>query len=121
MMKMKKMMLISALVLAANASVFAAKPATPVKVVSKTMDVVYFKVACDMIGATIEITDGNGNVIYTTKVTDNKVLVDFYAEPSGEYTIHVKKNGADEAISYNKASVSHAELAAHNYITVTQM
>lgn len=117
---MKKTLTIAALVLMVSASAFAAKPAS-VKVVSKSMDVVYFKVNCEMIGATIEVTDGNGNIIHTATVIDNKVLVDFYAEPSGEYTIHVKKNDKDEAITFTKSSVSHSELASHSFITITQM
>jgi hypothetical protein len=118
---MKKMMMIAAVVLTFSASAFATKPAHLVKVVSKQMDVVYFKVSCDMIGADIEVLDDNGNVIYSAKVTDHKVLVDFYAEPSGSYTIHVKKDGNDRSIDFNKVTTSHSELAAHNYITVTQM
>ena len=110
-----------ALVLMMSASAFANKPGAHVKVVSKTMDVVYFKVSCDMIGASMEVYDANGTMIHTEKVTDKKVIVDFYAEPSGVYTIHVQKNGNDESIVYTKSTVSHAELAAHNYVSVTQM
>jgi len=118
---MKKMILIPALVMMVSVGAFAKKPGAPVKVVSTMMDVVYFKVNCEMIGASMEVVDNNGKVLHTSKVTDHKVIVDFYAEPSGSYTIHVQKNGKDEVISYNKSSVSHAELASHNYITVTQM
>jgi hypothetical protein len=118
---MKKVMMMAAVVLTVSVSAFAGKPVPAVKVVSKSMDVVYFKVGCEMMGATIEVTDANGNVILTSKVTDKKVIVDFYAEPSGSYTIHVKKDGNDELIGYNKVSVSHAELAAHSFVTVTQM
>ncbi len=121
MTQMKKIIILAALVLTVSASAFAAKPASSIKVVSKQMDVVYFKVSCELIGATLEITDANGNVLHTAKVTDKKVIVDFYAEPSGEYTIHVKKNNSDEVISYSKISTSHSELAAHSFITVTQM
>lgn len=113
-------MILAALVLSVSASAFASKPSS-IKVVSKNMDVVYFKVSCDMIGAEIEIHDATGNVILTTTVTDKKVLVDFYAEPSGEYTIVVKKNNVSEEISYSKFSVSHAELSSHNFVTITQM
>lgn len=118
---MKKVITIAALVLVATTAAFAAQPSNSVKVVSKQKDVVYFKVNCAMIGATIEVSDAKGNVIYNSKVTDHKVLVDFYAEPSGEYTIHVKKDGADESISYTKVSVSHSELSSHSFVTVTQM
>jgi hypothetical protein len=117
--KMKKFIIIAALVLSVSSSVFAASPAA-VKVISKNMDVVYLKVSCDMIGAEMQVQDSTGNVIYATNVTDKKVLIDFYAEPSGEYTIVVKKNGKEESISYNKFTVSHSELASHSFVTVTQ-
>jgi hypothetical protein len=118
---MKKLMIIAALVLSVSASAFASKPSNGVKVLSTNMDVVYLKVSCDMIGAEIEIHDEKGNVIFTASVTEKKVLIDFYAEPSGEYTIVVKKNTKEESISYSKSTVSQSELASHNFITVTQM
>jgi hypothetical protein len=116
-----KKILIPALMMIVSVAAFAKKAPAPVKVVSRTMDVVYFKVSCEMIGASIEVMDADGNTILSSKVTDKKVIVDFYAEPSGSYTIHVVKNNKDESISYNKKTVSHSELASHNYITVTQM
>lgn len=113
------MMLISALVLMTSIAALANKPQDPVKVVSKQMDVVYFKVSCDMIGASINVYDANGKMIHTDRVTNRKVLVDFYAEPSGAYTIHVVKNGNEQEIVYNKESASHS--ASINYVSVTQM
>jgi hypothetical protein len=115
---MKKMMLVALVMM--SASVFAKTP-HPVKVVSKAHDVVYFKVAVEMVGASVEVYDETGKMIYSDKVAGKKMIVDFYAEPSGSYTIHVKLNGNDEVIEYNKNSVSHAELADHNHITVTQL
>jgi hypothetical protein len=120
MTQMKKMMLISAVMLI-SAAALAGKPDNPVKVVSMKNDVVYLKVSCGMIGAAINIYDAKGNMIHTTRVTDKKVIVDFYAEPSGSYTIHVVKDGNDKEITYEKETVSHAERAAVSYITVTQM
>jgi hypothetical protein len=118
---MKKMILIPALVLMWSAAAFATKPENPLKVVSRKMDVLYFKVSSELIGASMEVYDQNGKMIYNEKVTDHKVLVDFYAEPSGVYTIHVQKDGKNEEITYTKESGSHAERASSNYITVTQM
>ncbi|HMJ70928.1 MAG TPA: hypothetical protein VK508_18635 [Cyclobacteriaceae bacterium] len=117
---MKKMMLISTLMLM-TAVAFANKPKNPVKVVSTKMDLVYFKVSCDMIGASMEVYDQTGKMLHSEKVIDKKVLVDFYAEPSGVYTIHVQKNGNNQEIVFTKESASHAERASANYITVTQM
>lgn len=110
-----------ALVMMTGAAAYANKPGSPVKVVSKAMDVVYFKVSADMIGASIEVYDANGKLIDSTTVTDNKVIVDFFAEPSGEYTIHVKKENNDNTISYNKYTASQSELADHNHLEIHQM
>lgn len=119
---MKKVMLIPALLLVVVASAFAKHtPDGPVKVLSTKLDVVYFKVSCSLIGATMEVRDNTGKVIFTEKVTDRKVLVDFFAEPSGNYSIHLVKDGVDEAINYNKTTGSQSELLAHNFVTVTQM
>ncbi|MEI9921143.1 MAG: hypothetical protein WDO14_20455 [Bacteroidota bacterium] len=116
---MKKMMMI-ALVMLISASAFAKTP-HPVKVLSKSKDVVYFKVDCTMVGASMIVYDETGTMIYSAVVTGKKTIVDFYAEPSGSYTIHLKKDGADEVIEYNKLSVSHAELASHDHISVIQL
>ena len=118
---MKNLVIIAALVLSVSASAFASKPSSNVKVLSTNMDVVYMKVSSEMMGAEIEIKDSTGKVIFTTNVTEKKVLIDFYAEPSGEYTILVKKDNNEESISYNKMTVSHSELSSHNFVTVTQM
>ncbi len=117
---MKNLIIIAALVIVATSSAFASKPAT-VKVVSKSHDLVYLKVSEDMIGAEIEIQDWTGKVIHTVTVTDKKVILDFYAEPSGEYTVIVKKNDVTTEIQYNKFTKSQASLADHNYMSVTQM
>jgi hypothetical protein len=115
---MKKMMLV-ALVMMVSAVVSAKNP--PVKVVSKSKDIVYFKVTNEMVGASMVVFDETGKMIYSAVLTGKKTIVDFYAEPSGSYKIRVKKNGEEEVIDYNKLSVSHAELASHNHIEVIQM
>lgn len=97
---MKKIMMV-ALVMMVSASVFAKNP-QPVKVISKLKEVVYFKVNSTMIGASMEVYDANGHMIFSDKVSSKKMLVDFFTEPSGSYTIHVKKDGADEVIGYVK-------------------
>jgi hypothetical protein len=118
---MKKMMLIPALALLMSAAAFASKPENPVKVVSKKLDVVYFKVSCEFIGGSMAVYDQNGKMIHTERVNDRKVIVDFYAEPSGSYTIRVKKGEITEDIVFDKTSASHSESGSFNYITVTQM
>ena len=114
---MKKMMMV-ALVMMVSGSVLANNPAA-VKVLSKAKDVVYFKVSCEMVGASLVIYDEAGNVIHSDVVTGKKMIVDFYAEPSGSYKIHVVKNGSEEVIEYNKLSGSHAEVTSQDHISVT--
>lgn len=103
-----------------SVAAFGKRNDTPLKIVSKSMDVVYFKVSNDMIGASMEVVDANGAVVYSAQVTDKKVIVDFYGAASGEYKIRLKKDDNAMSISFNKSSVSHAELAGHNAIIVTQ-
>jgi len=74
-----------------------------------------------MIGAEIDVQDSTGQVIFTTTVTEHKLIVDFYAEPSGEYTIVVKKDCNTKEISYSKFTKSQSALADHNYVVVEQM
>ena len=93
----------------------------PVKVMSKSNDVVYFKVASSMVGASMVVFDETGKMIYSAVLTGKKTIVDFYAEPSGSYTIRLKKNGEEQVIDYNKITVSHAELASHDHISVVQL
>lgn len=85
---MKKVVL-SIVVLVISLSAVA-KPSQPnVKRVAEGLDIVYLKVACPFIGGTIQVFDAKGELIHTEKVTRHKLIVDFYAEPSGEYTISV--------------------------------
>ena len=118
---MKKVMIISALVLSVVVSAFSKDSETGVKVLATKMDVVYFKISCHLIGATIEVRDETGKVIASEVVLEKKVIVDFFAEPSGNYTIHVVKDGKDEAINFHKETSSHADIPSNNFVTVTQM
>jgi len=116
--QMKKIVL-TVLVVLMSAAAFA-KHDNHVRVLSMKMDVVYFKVGCELIGASMDVYNEAGVLIFSQTVTDHRVIVDFYAEPSGVYTIHVKKNGQDEAITYAKSTESHAASASADYLTVTQ-
>ena len=97
---MKKIVMV-ALVMMVSASVLA-KTARPVKVLSKLREVVYFKVNTSLIGASMEVYDANGRMIFSNKVSSKKMLVDFFTEPSGSYTIHLKKDNVEEVIDYVK-------------------
>ncbi len=90
---MKKMMLVAVVTMMINTAAFAKNP---VKVISKSNDVVYFKVTSSMVGASMVVFDETGKMIYSAVLTAKKTIVDFYAEPSGSYTIRLKKNGEEE-------------------------
>jgi hypothetical protein len=115
---MKKMLMVALVMM--SASVFAKNP-HHVKVISKMNEVVYFKVDNSMVGAFIEIYDNNGALIHSDKVTGKRMIVDFYAEPSGSYKIHVHLNGSDQVIEYNKSSESHADLSSKDHVSVSQL
>jgi hypothetical protein len=97
---MKKVMTV-ALVMMVSASVFAKDP-HDVKVLSKMNEVVYFKVSSSMIGASIEVYNEKGQLIYSDQITSKRMLVDFFTEPSGSYTIHLIKDDKEEVIEYVK-------------------
>jgi hypothetical protein len=97
---MKKVM-VAALVMMVSASVVA-KNHHDIKVLSKMRDVVYFKVDAAMIGASMEVYNEHGDLIYSDTVGSKRTIVDFYDEPAGSYTIHVLKNGKEEVIEYVK-------------------
>ena len=95
---MKKMIMV-ALVMIASTSAFAKIP-YDVKVLSRARGIVYFKVNPEMIGASVEVYNEKGDLIYSDTVGSKKMLVDFFDEPSGSYTIHVIKNSKEEVIEY---------------------
>lgn len=91
-----------------------------IRVISEKMDVFYFKVSEELVGASIEVIDPNGKQILVDQVDNRKVLIDFYAEPSGEYTIHIKKDSKDVSVVYNKVSATHAERVEAGYVSINQ-
>jgi len=96
---MKKMLMIALVMISASAF---AKNSRPVKVLSKQLEIVYFKVNPTMIGATMEVYNANGDLVYSQTITSKKQIVDFFDEPSGSYTILVTKDGKEEVINYEK-------------------
>lgn len=96
---MKKMLMIALVIISASAF---AKNSHPVKVLSKQLEIVYFKVNPAMIGATMEVYNANGDLVYSQTIASKKQIVDFFDEPSGSYTILVTKDGKEEVINYEK-------------------
>jgi hypothetical protein len=115
---MKKMLMVALVMMSASAF---AKTHHSVKVMSKMNDVVYFKVSSTMVGAFMEVYDENGTLIHSGKVTGKRMIVDFYAEPSGSYQIRLHLNGSEEVIDYSKNSGSHADISSSDHISVSNM
>ncbi len=80
-----------------------AKPA-PVTVLSVRSDILYFKVDKSFIGATVEVHDPSGQLIYTEIVKHHKTLIDFYDQSPGIYTVVVRKDSNKVDLVYNKQS-----------------
>jgi hypothetical protein len=99
-----------------------AKSKNPVSIVSTSSSVLYMKFSKEMIGATIEVTDEKGAVVFSQVVSNKKVLIDFYYNESGKYKVKIAKDDNFETFSYivddggvsNKASdvVAHAGKSA---------
>jgi hypothetical protein len=96
-----------------SATVFASgdKPNHPVRVLAARMNVVYFKVDREFVGATIEVYSEKGELILSQNITHRKALLDFYYETPGIYTIKIKKGDREEVYNYIKGDPSPIEIA----------
>lgn len=77
-----------------------AKSKNPVSIVSTSSSVLYMKFSKEMIGATIEVTDEKGAVVFSQVVSNKKVLIDFYYNESGKYKVKITKDDNLETFSY---------------------
>jgi len=102
---MKKILLILIIVQAATGSYAKCKNA-PVSILSTKRDVFYFKVDKILLGATIEVYSSKGELIFTSKITHRKAIVDFYLEDSDTYSIKLKKDDQVQEFTYVKESAS---------------
>jgi hypothetical protein len=117
---MKKFMVMTCMLLAGfSASIYGAKAKKPVQAVCK-MDVYYFKVAKEFLGADLEIYTGDGVKLLTQKVGRRKVLVDFYYENPGRYVIHFVKGESTQEFNFIKDSVCPETEKPESLITVKQ-
>lgn len=78
-----------------------------VHVVSTRMDVFYFKVAKEFLGAELEIYSQDGVKLFTQKVDHRKILIDFYFENAGKFVILFKKGDLTEEFNFIKAEPCH--------------
>jgi len=102
---MKKITLLTWLLFIALLSQAETSPTkTPahVHIVSKRMNVFYFKVDKEFLGADLEIYDMDGKKLFTQKVERRKILIDFYYEDAGKFIIFVKKGDTLEEFQFIK-------------------
>ena len=117
---MKKIMLMTCMVLAGfTTSVHAAKVKKPVHAFCR-MDVYYFKVAKEFLGADLEIYSGDGVKLLSQKIGRRKVLVDFYYEKPGRYVIHFVKGDSTQEFNFIKDSECPETEKPESLITVMQ-
>jgi hypothetical protein len=93
-----------ALNFASYSSTVKSKPPAHVQIMSKRMDVVYFKVDREFVGAELEIYNAAGEKLFTQKVEQRKVLIDFYYGDEGRYTIVLKKGDILEEFEFRKGN-----------------
>ena len=117
---MKKIMLVTCMLLGGfSVSVHGAKGKNPVQATCR-MDVYYFKVAKEFLGADLEIYSGDGVKLLTQKVGRRKILVDFYYENPGRYIIHFVKGDSIQEFNFTKDSECPETEKPESLITVMQ-
>lgn len=72
------------------------KHAHHISILSMRNEVFYFKVDQDFIGATVQVYDSTGTVVFTSQLNMKRNLIDFYNIETGKYTIHFENNGVAE-------------------------
>jgi len=53
-------------------------------------------------GAAVEVQDGTGIVVASSRIYKKKMVIDFYDIPYGAYSIHVVKNNKTFQFNYTK-------------------
>ncbi len=117
---MKKLMVVALIAFVGISMSAEAKHEYPVKVLSAQLDVVYLKVSCSMIGGEIAIFNEQGVMIFHSMVKERKMIVDFYAEPSGVYHIKLMNANVADEVTYTKSTESAAVDQASQQIVVSQ-
>ncbi|HEX6223057.1 MAG TPA: hypothetical protein VFZ52_01520 [Chryseolinea sp.] len=116
---MRKIILVTCVLLMGISGVHGAKEKKPVQAVWR-MDIYYFKVAKEFLGANMEIYSADGVKLLSQKVERRKVLVDFYYEDPGRYIIHFVKGDAMHEFSFVKNSECPEAEKPQSLITVIQ-
>jgi hypothetical protein len=82
------------------------KTHSSVRVLAKRMDIFYFKVDEDIIGAEIEVYNDKGEKLITAVITHRHAIVDFFNENPGHYIIKINKGDFNESFDYEKFTPS---------------
>jgi hypothetical protein len=92
----------------------------PVKVLSTKRDIFYFKVDKALLGSTLEVFDKNGTKVIEQKIARRKVIVDFYYDQPGKYSIRISNGTQEQLFTYEKIGPSHAERFSGDFVLVTE-
>ncbi len=118
---MKKILLLtSALVMSNLLQADKFHPKTYVHVMATRMDVFYFKIEKEFLGAQLEIYSQDGAPVFSQTVDHRKVLIDFYYEDEGMFTIHFKKGEFQEEFNFLKKAPCTEPDKPSQLITVVQ-
>jgi hypothetical protein len=117
---MKKIIVMTCILFAGfSASVSGAKIKKPVQAICR-MDIYYFKVAKEFLGAELEIYSADGVKLLSQKVGNRKILVDFYYENPGRYIIQFVKGDSTQEFNFVKNNECPETEKPESLITVTQ-
>ncbi len=89
-----------------------------VEVLSTKMDIFYFKLCKDYMGAIVEVHTQDSVVLASKEIVGNKAVVDFYFEKQGKYLIKVKVAGKEETFEYEKVAPPPLAVAHLDYHVV---
>lgn len=89
-----------------------------VEILSTKMDIFYFKLCKDYMGAVIEVQNQDSVLVASKEIEGNKALIDFYFEREGKYVITVKVEGKEEKFEYEKLAPPPLAVAHLDYHVV---
>jgi hypothetical protein len=102
MTKRMKALVMMTLVIGLAATVTAQDKDHKVTVLSNRMDILYLKVSEAYVGGSVTVIDTTGTEVMTTIVSGKKILVDFFSQVSGNYTVRIEKGEFSEELKYHK-------------------
>jgi hypothetical protein len=89
-----------------------------VEILSTKMDIFYFKLCKDYMGAIVEVHTADSVVLVSKEIAGNKAVVDFYFEKAGKYLIKIKVAGKEETFEYEKLAPPPLAVAHLDYHVV---